>query len=406
MPSTMPSHDFPSTDFSLVIDRRNSHSLKWERYRGQDILPLWVADMDFAVPANVLSALHKRIQHPIFGYTTTPPELVGAFQHHAKRLYQWSIQPDWLLWLPGLVCALNVACRLFSGTVFTATPIYPPFLSAPNFAQRRLCRIPLLEPQAAQPATDHMAPDTLQWRWDWDALETQLQEAPADSVLLLCHPHNPVGRVWRADELSRLAALTARYRVTVVSDEIHCDLPLTANPHTPFAHFADNAITLMAPSKTYNVPGLGCSVAIIPDARLRARFNRAMAGIVPHVNTLGFTAACAAWGEAESEVWRQGLLAVLRQNHELVFSTVSDLPHCTMSRAEATYLAWIDVRSLQLSNAAAYFAEHGLGLSDGSEFAAPGFVRLNFACPTATLNDALQRFRHAVLSAPPAVSAN
>ncbi len=373
--------------FDTPIDRRGSDSIKWNRYAGRDILPLWVADMDFAAPPAVLDALHRRIEHGILGYGGPWPSLTESVLAHLADEYDWSVEADWLVWLPGLVSGLNVACRAVDGDVLTAAPIYPPFLSAPLFAGRRLQRAEL-------------ACTGKGWHFDRSALASAL--TAATRLFLLCHPHNPVGRCWRRDELLDLAAFAEAKDLVVCSDEIHCGLILdTDRRHIPFASLSPEAarrsITLMAPSKTFNIPGLGCAFAVIPDAKLRHRFERAMAGIVPHVNVLGLAACEAAY--RDSGDWHRALIDYLRANRDLVSAAVKRDRRIKMEPVEATYLAWVDVRELGLSHPAAHFEAHGLGLSDGADFGTPGWLRLNFGCPRSTLDEALNRFGNACRTA-------
>jgi len=375
------------SSFDTPIDRRGSDSFKWGKYAGRDILPLWVADMDFAAPPAVLDALHRRIEHGVFGYGGPWPSLTESVLAYLQDEYGWAIEPEWLVWLPGLVSGLNVACRAVDGEVLTATPIYPPFLSAPQFSGRPLKRVDL-------------ALDANRWHWDMTAM-AQATSA-ATRLFLLCHPHNPVGRCWSRDELLALAAHAERHDLIVCSDEIHCGLILDEGKrHVPFASLspaiARRTITLLAPSKTFNIPGLGCAFAVIPDATLRRRFERAMHGIVPHVNVLGLAGCEAAFRHGGD--WHRELIAYLRGNRDRVAAVVDSLPGVRMTPVEATYLAWIDVRDLHLAKPAAHCEAHGLGLSDGSDFGAPGWLRLNFGCPRATLDDALARFSKAVAAA-------
>ena len=373
--------------FDTPIDRRDSDSIKWGKYAGRDILPLWVADMDFAAPPAVLAALHRRIEHGVFGYGGPWPSLTESVLAHLQVEYGWSIEAEWIVWLPGLVTGLNVACRAVEGEVVTASPIYPPFLSAPHFSGRKLHRAELALTDAG-------------WRFDPPALAAA---TTADSRLFLfCHPHNPVGRCWSPDELQAIAAYAERHDLVVCSDEIHCGLVLDQDKrHTPFASLspaaAQRSITLMAPSKTFNIPGLGCAFAAIPNPALRGRFERAMHGIVPHVNVLGLAACEAAF--RDSGDWHRELLDYLRGNRDRVTTVIGSLPGVRMAPVEASYLAWIDVRALQLDKPAAYFEAHGIGLSDGTDFGAPGWLRLNFGCPRATLDEALARFGKAVAAA-------
>lgn len=376
-------------DFDRVIERRGSDSFKWGRYAGRDVLPLWVADMDFAAPPEVLAALHSRVDHGVFGYGGPTGAVTEAVQDALARDYGWQIEPDWLVWLPGLVTGLHVACRGLTDPgdgVLTAVPVYGPFLSAPTLSERHLVKLPLVCQHG-------------RWTWDFHALEAALG-ASRPRLLLLCHPHNPVGRAWERNELEQIADLCERHGVLVCSDEIHADLQLEPGArHLPFAcldkEAARTSVTLMAPSKTYNIPGLSCAFAVIPDASIRRRFTRVMAGIVPHVNVLGLAACGAAY--AHGAPWRAALLAYLRGNRELVAAAVAAMPGLTMIRPEATYLAWIDARQCSLENPAAAFEAAGVGLSDGREFGLPGYLRLNFGCPRTTLDSALARLQTVLL---------
>ena len=369
--------------FDTPIDRRASDAIKWRKYAGRDILPLWVADMDFAAPPAVSAALQERIAHGVFGYGSPLPSLTESVLAHLESEYSWRIEPEWLVWLPGLVSGLNIACRAVDGEVLTATPIYPPFLSAPHFSGRKLQRFELANTEQG---------------WQWDPVARQKAVTPDSRLFLLCHPHNPVGRCWNRQELLDLAAFAEQNDLIVCSDEIHCGLILDADRrHIPFASLSEDAakrsITLMAPSKTFNIPGLGCAFAVIPDAGLRRRFEQAMHGIVPHVNILGLAATEAAYRDCTD--WHRELIAYLAGNRDRVESVIQGQPGVQTSHVEATYLSWIDVRQLGLAKPAAHFETHGLGLSDGSDFGAPGWLRLNFGCTRATLDEALARFKTA-----------
>lgn len=373
--------------FDTPVERRGTDSIKWGKYAGRDILPLWVADMDFAAPPAVLAALHQRVEQSVFGYGHPWPSLEESVLAHLAGEYDWAIEREWIVWLPGLVSGLNIACRAIDGEVLTATPVYPPFLSAPRFSGRALNRVELAEHDG---------------RWQWDMAAMAMATTPATRLFLLCHPHNPVGRCWSREELQALADFAEQRDLVVCSDEIHCGLILDADKrHIPFASLspaaAQRSITLLAPSKTFNIPGLGCALAVIPDAVLRRRFLRAMDGIVPHVNVLGLAACEAAYRDCAD--WHGELLTYLAGNRDRVAMAVAGAGRVRMSPVEATYLAWIDVRPLGLSNPAAHFEAHGLGLSDGTDFGAPGWLRLNFGCPRATLDEALRRFTAACQAA-------
>ncbi len=378
-------------DFDRPIERRGTDSLKWGRYAGRDVLPMWVADTDFAAPPAVLEALRARVDHGVFGYGLPPDCLVEAVLAHLHRDFGWRVEPDWLVWLPGLVTGLSVCCRAFAAAgeaVLTTTPVYPPFLSCPTAMDRQLQTAALVQ-----------APDGC-WGWDWDALAAAI--TPQTRVLLLCSPHNPCGRVWTRDELARLADVCARHDLVIVSDEIHNQLVLDGDrSHVPTAtldpEVAARTVTLMAPSKTYNLAGLGCAFAVVPDDSMRRRFARAMAMIVPHVNALGYMAAFAAYEKGGD--WLSAQLVHLRRNRDRLENAVASLPGLRMAHVEATYLAWIDARGLGAVDPCAHFEAHGLGLNCGREFRGEGFVRLNFGCTGATLDLAIARLRRAATCA-------
>ncbi|MGC4001165.1 MAG: PatB family C-S lyase [Anaeromyxobacter sp.] len=368
-------------DFDHPPDRRSSDSFKWQRYGARDVLPLWVADMDFAVAPGIVEALQRRVAHGVFGYAAAPSSLVEATCAHLQAEYGWTVDPGWLVWLPGLVSGLNVTCRAVEGGAVTATPIYPPFLSAP----KQLATVPLRR-------------GPLRWEWDLPALEAAL--TPETKLLLLCHPHNPVGRAWDEDELRALDALCERRGLTVCSDEIHCGLVLDeGRRHRPYAALSPEAarrtITLMAPSKTFNLPGLGCAFAVIPDPGLRRRFKQAMEGIVPHVNLLGYVACEAAFRHGGP--WRQALLAYLRGNRDRIQAFVASQPALRTTPVEATYLAWIDASATGWARPDRELEAAGVGLSAGHDFGRgglyDGFVRLNFGCSRALLDEALARIQ-------------
>jgi cystathionine beta-lyase len=307
---------------------------------------------------------------------------------HLQRDFGWQVLPEWLVWLPGLVCGLNVLCRAVGepgDDVITFTPIYPPFMSAPVLSQRGTVKVPL---------------QMVDGRWvaDLEALERAV--TPRTRLLLLCSPHNPVGRAWTRDELQQFADVAERHNLVIGSDDIHAGLILDKGTrHVPIATLspetARRTITLLAPSKTYNIPGLGCSFAIISDPVLRKSFIKAAGRIVPHVNLLGFTATEAAYRQGEE--WRQALLAYLRGNRDLVTEAIRNIPGLATTHVEATYLAWIDTRATGIANPGRFFEEAGVGLSDGADFDAPGFVRLNFGCSRSLLVEALRRMATALV---------
>jgi cystathionine beta-lyase len=305
-----------------------------------------------------------------------------------ERDYGWRIDPRWIVWLPGLVTGLNVACRAVGepgDDVLTLVPVYPPFLSAPGYSQRGLVRVPLLE-------------RSNRWSIDFERLAGAV--TPRTRLFLLCNPHNPVGRVFDRPELERLAQQCLSRGIVICADEIHCGLVLDpAKRHLPIAalapEVAQNSITLMAPSKTFNLAGLGCSFAVIPSEAIRRRFLQAKAGIVPMINPYGYLAAQTAYRHGEP--WRRALIAYLRRNRYLLAEALTRMPGgLTMAPVEATYLAWIDVRQAGMGDPVPFFEAAGVGLQDGRDFDGPGFVRLNFGCPRALLEQAIERISAAL----------
>lgn len=383
----------PAFDFETCPERRATDSQKWQKYEGRDILPLWVADMDFLSPPAVIDALQARIAHGVFGYARPVKSQVEAVLEMLAVRYRWTVDPAWLVWLPGLVVGLNVTAQVVAAPgdeVLCLTPVYPPFMTAPKNSGRVSATVPL-----------RLNPRERRWEIDWEGLERAV--TPRTKAFFLCNPHNPVARVFARAELERIADFCLRHNLVLCSDEIHADLVLDpALAHVPTGtlggEIARRTITLIAPSKTYNVPGLGCSLAVIPDADLRRRFVAATAGIVAEVNLLGYVACEAAFRHGEP--WRQALLATLRRNRDAVVDFVTTrLPGVEIEAPiEATYLAWLKVKELGLRDPVAHFETHGVGLSEGRYFgAAPGeYVRLNFGCPRKTLDEALARLGRAV----------
>ncbi len=366
--------------FDQVIDRSGTYASKWHKYAGQDILPFWVADMEFPAPPFILDAIRRRLEHPVLGYTRRPDELVDAFLSWLERCHGWQVPRQWLVWLPGVVPGFNLAARAVArprGAIMIPTPIYYPFLATPGNAQQHGIQVALVRDQD-------------RWVMDFDAMEAAC--SPDTRLLMLCNPQNPTGRAYTIDELTALAAFCERHDLIVCSDEIHCSLVLEPGArHTPIASLnADiqqRTISLFAATKTYNIPGLSCAVAVIPNPELRRAFRAARAGLVPDVGPLNLAAATAAF--ADTSTWLAELLSYLRDNHALV----RDVVGARMTPVEATYLAWIDLRDLGLDEPAAALEAFGIGLSEGAHFAGPGFVRLNFGCPRTLLAEGLARLQ-------------
>jgi len=375
--------------FATSPDRRGTGSEKWDRWAGQEILPMWVADMDFQTDPVILEALHAAVEHGVFGYTHEPPDFAPALAEHLLQRHGWQIDPSSVVGMPGVVNGLAITARLLSepgDEILTFTPIYPPFLTLPALAGRRCRQVPLVRgPQ--------------RFEIDWDALAAAI--SPTTKLLWLCHPHNPTGMVFGASELLGLAEFAERHALRIVSDEIWADLVLDPSAgHIPLAALdhpaARRAITLVAPSKTWNLAGLGCAAGIVPDPQHRRQWRGAGGGLVPMVNPLGYAAAAAAWRLGDP--WRQRLLGLLRRHMQMVATTVEQIPGLEWLPPHATYLAWIDCRGTGLADPFAACLAAGLGPSDGLDFGAPGFIRLNVACPTDRLEMGLSRLQMAFSS--------
>jgi cystathionine beta-lyase len=383
----------PTQAFDRLIDRSNTASQKWERYKNTSVLPMWVADSDFMAPPAVLEALHQRIDHGIFGYTNPPAELIELVIARMQSLYQWPIHANDIEWLPGLVCGLYLACRVTGqsgSSVLSPAPVYPPFMTAPHLSDRRLIKVPLKRENQRSII-------------DFDAMEAAITQDTR--LILFCNPHNPGGTLYRQNELERLAELVLKHNLILCSDEIHCDLILEPGlKHIPIAslspEIAQRTITLMAPSKTYNIAGLGCSYAIIQNPQLRRDFQCLRKGIVPDVNLLGFTAATAALKDGDA--WNQAQLDYLRGNRDYLIHEINAIPGLQLDPIEATYLAWIDISAARLDNPIHFFESAGVGLSPGRDFGDDRFMRLNFGCPRALLEEAVSRIRRALLNHLPA----
>jgi cysteine-S-conjugate beta-lyase len=389
-------------DFDTSIERRGTDCAKWDMFEA-DVLPMWVADMDFASPEAIVKAIQTRAVHGVFGYSTEPERLKAVLVERMARLYNWHISPDDLVFIPGVVAALNVAVRAYGQTgdnVLMQTPVYPPFLMIPPDHGQIANTVDLVPVRSGS---------QLRYEIDFDAFENAINERT--KVFALCSPHNPIGRVWTREELTRMADICLKHDVIMVSDEIHCDLLMGEAQHIPLAslspEIAARTVTLMAPSKTFNIPGLGCSFAIIQNPDLRAQFNKGRGLMVPHVNIMGFTAALAAYEEGDA--WLKSLLPYLKANRDYVSDYVAEfLPGMAVTSPEGTYLSWLDCRALPEATEAVFggwiepfFLKHArVALNAGGVFgtAGVGFARLNFGCPRRMLTEALERMRVAVQS--------
>ena len=398
--------------FDLVHDRTGTGSLKWdfavERGRPTTALPLWVADMDHATAPSVTSALLWRVRHGIFGYSEPDADYNTALAGWFFRRYDWRIDPDWNVITPGVVPALALAVRALTApgdVVVIEEPVYYPFREVVEANGRTVVSVPLIRDADGA------------YRRDAEALEATLARTGA-RLLLLCNPHNPVGRVWSRDELAQLAEVTARHGVVVVADEIHADLALPGHRTTPFASLsaevAARTVTCTSPSKAFNLAGLQAANILIPDPALRARFRTELdAGGYSQPNTLGLVACRAAYENGDA--WIDELREHIAAAREHVVERLKAVPGITAAPCEGTYLLWLDCTGLLATTGLGadelddfILGEAGLWLDDGAIFGAGGrgFTRMNVACPRAILDEALNRLEAGVSalmarSAPP-----
>jgi cystathionine beta-lyase len=383
-------------DFDTIPQRRSTDCEKWDRY-DEDVLPLWVADMDFRSPEPVIRALADRVEHGYFGYPNDyrhVTDLRYAFIDWLAERHSWQVQPDDLILLPGVINGFDLACHTLKPSrrgVLVHTPNYPPMLHAAKNTKRLPQQAPLARLADGSYAVD------------WDAFESAI--TGKTGLFILCNPHNPTGRVFRRDELERMAEICLSRGLTLCSDEIHADLVYSGHSHIPIASLdpaiAHHTITLMAPTKTFNLAGLQCSFAIIPNQSLRRRFIGSGLGLVSWVNLLGRAAALAAYRHGSD--WLQQLLVYLQGNRDFLYDfVIADLPQLSMVKPEGTYLAWLDCSQAGITgNPYEFFLEKArLALGDGENFGpgGEGFVRLNFGCPRPILAEALERMKRVLNS--------
>ena len=377
------------TDFDTPVSRRGTGSLKWDRR--PDLDPLWVADMDFISPPEVIEALQDRVNHGVFGYAVPHQSLIESLLTYLENRIDYSATEEQIVHLGGLVPALSLATKAFASpgdALLTCTPVYPPFLGIHNDGDLQLQSV------------DHLD-DNGTWKMDWDALEKAV--TPKTKLFILSNPQNPLGRVFTSDEMIQLGEFCQRHDLILVSDEIHCDLILDEE-NTP--HFSalnlpeelrERTVTLLAPSKTYNIAGLGYAFAVIPNATLRRKFVSAKGHILPEINCLAYYAAEAAYNHGEP--WRQDLLTYLRTNRNLLTKKITEgLPEARVPNIEATYLAWIDCKALDAEKPIQKAEEAGLFLSDGAFFGHERCIRMNFGTTTARLENALNTLVSALRS--------
>ena len=374
-----------SINFDIPIPRRGTGCIKHDRR--PDLDPFWVADMDFASAPEILAALHNRVEHGVFGYPQAHAGLSNAVLEYLRTRRKAEVPLEHIVHLGGLVPALSLAARAFCGpgdALMTCTPVYPPFLNVHHDARVDLVTV------------DHVF-ENGRWAFDWAAMERAVTKQTR--LFLLCNPQNPLGQVFEPAEIIRLAEFCEAHDMVLVSDEIHCDLILdeALTPHFSALNLppalAQRSITLLSPSKTWNIAGLGYAYAVIPDAALRRRFAATRGHTLSEINALSYYAAEAAYRHGEP--WRLALLTYLKGNRDTLVEFIRDkCPHLSIVAGAATYLSWIDARRLGVDNPAEHFERRaGLFLSDGKAFGWPGWFRFNFGCTRARMMEGLEKIR-------------
>ena len=377
-------------NFDQVIDRRDTESVKWHYYN-EDVLPMWLADMDFQSPQPVIEALRNRVDHGIFGYGCPPEGLRQAIQDHLRDFFKWPVQPEQVDFVCGVVTGFTHA--IYSLTepgdrILIQTPVYPPILKAPEATGRQSLHNPLVRNSDGK------------YEIDFDDFEQKA--ASGVKLFILCNPHNPVGRVFTHAELTQMAEICLKHNVIICSDEIHADLVFSGVQHTPIASLSpevsDRTVTYFAPSKTYNIAGLSTSVYVAQNPELKDKLSSTMPMLLGHPNILGLTAALAAYRDGRP--WLQELLVYLESNRDYLVDFVTrELPGVEIWQPEGTFLGWLDCRQLEVESPYRFFRDTAkVGMNDGSTFgeSGTGFLRLNFGSPRALLTEGLTRMQAAL----------
>ncbi len=394
-------------DFNQVCDRKKTDCVKWDfapfMFGHNDVLPMWVADMDFPVAAPIVEALKKRAGHEFYGYTAAGAGVIQSVMDRMWNKYAWKIKPEWIVFTPGIVPALNIAVRALTrpgDEIIIQEPVYYPFF-------------PAVTSGGCQIVNNQLKLINGTYQMDFDDLERQFQDRDCIipfthriKAMILCNPHNPMGRVWNPKELTRLGEIALKHSVVVIADEIHCELLFKGHRHTPFASisesFEQNSITCMSPSKTFNLAGLHVSAIIIPDEKLRRLFSDTRSGIVPEPNLFGFTALEAAYRFGDE--WLTQLLDYLQDNLDFLLKYFAErIPKVKVIEPQGTYLIWLDCRELGMDDMTLRSFmrdEVRVGLDDGFLFGSggSGFQRINIACPRPILEEALRRIEITVNS--------
>lgn len=371
--------------FDQIIDRKSQGAMKWQRYAA-DVLPLWVADADFYCAPAILNALKTHLDQGVLGYRHPDSFLAAtdAVVAWLKRQHQWQVEPEWLVWVPGVIAAFNMACSVFcepGDSVLVQRPNYKPLLMAPIL-------------NGLQQETVSTVLEGGRWVLDFDELERKAAN-PRCRLFLLCNPMNPCGTVLNAEEMAKIEAICLRYDVLLCSDELHCDLILSPEAkHIPagsLPNLAAQTLTIMAANKTFNIAELSTGFVVIPDKTLRQRFQRGCLGTLPWPSPMGVLATEAAFSDCDD--WYQGQLNYLRANRQLLVEGLKKHPTLNYQASDATYLAWVDASGLECGDVQAAVEAVGVGPSPGRDFGWNEFFRINFACPRVYIEQAVARLK-------------
>ena len=394
-------------DFNQVCDRKKTDCLKWDMvqsiFGSEDLIPMWVADMDFPVAQPIADAIKKRAEHPFYGYTKPGSSVLDSVVERMWRKFKWKIKPEWIVFTPGVVPALHVAIRSLThpgDEVILQEPVYHPFF-------------PAVTNSGCQIVNNGLRLINGRYEIDYDDLERKFQpktgrlRGPSRvKTIIFCNPHNPVGRLWKREEIIRMGEIAINNGAVVISDEIHCEILFDNHRHTPFAsisqEFEQNCIVCMSPSKTFNLAGLDVSSIIIPNKKIREDFINTQSGIVPSLNLFGYTAMETAYRYGDD--WLKQMLDYLQENLDFLKEYLTKkIPEIKVIQPQGTYLIWLDCRGLNMDKLtlSSFMKEKAkVGLEDGFIFgeAGAGFMRMNIACPKITLEEALKRIESAVNS--------
>lgn len=383
-------------DFDEIVNRRGSGSYKWDSQppagvAGDDVIPLWVADMDFKAAPFILDALRKRVEHGVFGYVKVPGSYYDAVINWFAGRHGWSIRKEWILYTTGVVPALSAVIKAFckpSDKVIVQTPVYNCFFSSIRNNGCEILDVPLLYGNRT-------------YSFDFDGLERACAD-PGTRLMLLCNPHNPAGRVWKKEELARVGEIARRHGVVVVSDEIHCEIVMPGHSFVPFATVSgadqSNCITLCSPSKSFNIAGLQIANIVTDNADWLRSIDRAVNdNEICDVNPFGVVALQAAYSE-QGAGWLEELNEYIFSNYKLLKEKITDFPVCVL---EGTYLAWIDVSSLGIPSEKLeeeLLRREKVWINAGTMYGTEGFIRVNLACPRSVLSEGLERLRRGLAS--------